>query len=65
MTRAQVILEMIAEMSDPENEMKHSLKGAQTGYRYQNRDSIKGGTNVELDNGKHPSGYKSKSGKSA
>ena len=65
MSRALQILDMIAEMSDPENEQKHSLKGAQSGYRYMDRDEIDGGTNVEYPDGKRPSGYKQKAGHSA
>ena len=64
MSRARTILDIIEAM-DPENQKEHSLKGAPKGYRYQDRDEIDGGTNVEYENGKHPSGYKSKSGKSA
>jgi len=64
MSRANKILELI-EMMDPENEKRHSLKGQPTGYRYMDRDEIDGGTNVEYADGKRPSGYKAKSGKSA
>jgi hypothetical protein len=65
MSRAQYVLNLIAEMHDPENDKEHSLKGQKTGYRYMDRDQIDGGTNVEYDSGKRPSGYKSKSGHSA
>ena len=64
MSRASQILELI-EMMDPENEKRHSLKGAPSGYRYQDRDEIDGGTNVEYSDGKRPSGYKAKAGHSA
>ena len=46
MSRASKILDLIEAM-DPENEKRHSLKGQPSGYRYQDRDEIDGGTNVE------------------
>lgn len=65
MSRASRILDMIEAM-DPENEKEYSLKGAKTGYNYMDRTGLPGdNTNVEYPDGKKPSGYKSKSGKSA
>lgn len=63
MSRAAKLLDLITEMSDPENEEKHSLQGQKTGYRYQDRGE--GNIKDQYGDGKRPAGYKSKAGHSA